>query len=497
MSEQSENAGRGPVIARAGKRKWGYDVEQVDQFLARAHELYDSVEPKLTQRDIQRASFDLVKNGYVIAQVDAALSRLERAVVDKHTTWELEHNGRIPFRAQSEAMLASLETHYRREAKRRFKDGLGKKPSYDRKQVDRLVDQIIAKVSDELGVEGAQPLDSKQLSDITAARVANVVFTQRAGKRGYDERAVDYYLDVAVQLLSRLESYARVKDYASEPSGSMPVKAAAPAASAGPRTEVIAPLFPGDDAGTTGPAVSASSAPIASAANDFSKLTAEEHSIFKPAPAAAKVSAVPPAPSASPAPAAPAVPPVPSASPASSAPVVAPAASGSLAALAKSVGRHSQEPSVESAPTEAVPPVAVASEAPLPPAASSAVSSVVPPAASRVVLAEPVAPVAAPATSAAPEPVPAREAAAPIERPAATAPAANVAFPIGAESQTASAKDDGDADQYLTNLLSNTSFPKVDLDIPDLTFPSLNDNGNDVNQPKADTPDVNGDQQGR
>ena len=29
-------------IARAGKRKWGYDPAQVDAFLERAHALYDS-----------------------------------------------------------------------------------------------------------------------------------------------------------------------------------------------------------------------------------------------------------------------------------------------------------------------------------------------------------------------------------------------------------------------------------------------------------------------
>ncbi len=32
-------------IARAGKRKWGYDPAQVDAFLERAHALYDSEGP--------------------------------------------------------------------------------------------------------------------------------------------------------------------------------------------------------------------------------------------------------------------------------------------------------------------------------------------------------------------------------------------------------------------------------------------------------------------
>ena len=43
--------------------------------------------------------------------------------------------------------------------------------------------------------------------------VSNVLFTQRSGKRGYDERQVDYYLNACVRLLSRLESYDRVAKY--------------------------------------------------------------------------------------------------------------------------------------------------------------------------------------------------------------------------------------------------------------------------------------------
>ncbi|MFY1812010.1 DivIVA domain-containing protein, partial [Bifidobacterium bifidum] len=40
-------------IARVGKRKWGYDPDQVDAFLDRAHALYESEDAHLTQQDIQ------------------------------------------------------------------------------------------------------------------------------------------------------------------------------------------------------------------------------------------------------------------------------------------------------------------------------------------------------------------------------------------------------------------------------------------------------------
>ena len=197
-------------IARAGKRKWGYDPAQVDAFLERAHALYDSEGIRLTQRDIQSVSFDLTKDGYVIAQVDAALNRLERAVVDKQTAWEIAQHGRVTWKAQTENLYQQILEHVEREQGERFKPGEAKQPSYDKKQVDRLTDQIVDKVAASLGVDGVTEDDVRDLADLNAVSVSNVIFTQRKGKKGYDERQVDYFLNACVQLLSRIESYARV-----------------------------------------------------------------------------------------------------------------------------------------------------------------------------------------------------------------------------------------------------------------------------------------------
>lgn len=95
MAQEPETEKNASGIAHAAKRKWGYDAEQVDAFLERAHMLYEGEGAQLTQHDIQNVSFELVKGGYVIAQVDAALARLERAVVDKQTTWEISQHGRV------------------------------------------------------------------------------------------------------------------------------------------------------------------------------------------------------------------------------------------------------------------------------------------------------------------------------------------------------------------------------------------------------------------
>lgn len=268
-------------IARAGKRKWGYDPAQVDAFLERAHALYDSEGMNLTQHDIQNVSFDLRKNGYVIAQVDAALGRLERAVVDKQTTWEIAQHGRVTWKAKTEKLYHEVQNHAERDERERFKSGAPKQPSYDKKQVDRLVDQIVDKAAAALGVDGVTEDDVRSLADLNADTVNNVIFTQRKGKRGYDERQVDYFLNACVQLLSRLESYARVADFVS----GEPAAPAQTAKNVTVQANGVSPLFA---SGTQRPATDERFAPSAAAHDEsFDALHQAEQSLFTaPAPVA-------------------------------------------------------------------------------------------------------------------------------------------------------------------------------------------------------------------
>ena len=305
MAQEPESERNASGVARTSKRKWGYDSEQVDAFLERAHMLYEGEGAQLTQHDIQNVSFDLVKGGYVIAQVDAALARLERAVVDKQTTWEISQHGRVAWKAQTETLFSQLDAHSKREHGERFKPGEGKDPSYDRKQVDRIVDQCLTKAAGELGVEEVSEDDAEKLVDLNSQTVANVIFTQRKGKRGYDERQVDYYLNECVQLLTRLESYARVADFVGEPSESA-MAAVNPSATslASQETQVVSPLF-------AVPAVSAEPiaqpAQVQNSTDSFDALNKAEREIFT-TPATSPVS-IPAAQTAAPT-HAPVVPPV-------------------------------------------------------------------------------------------------------------------------------------------------------------------------------------------
>ncbi len=237
MAQKPEGERDAFGIARVGKRKWGYDVAQVDAFLERAHSLYEDENAELTPKDIQGVSFDMRRGGYEYKQVDAALDRLERAVVDKQTAWEISSSGRIASKARSESLLEQMADHANRAQGQRFAPGESKTPSYDRKQVDALVDSVIAYASARLRAEDPQAGsavgvndadDSDNAEQLDANKVSHAVFTQRKGAKGYDERQVDYYLSACSHLLTRIESFERVSSYDESAAGQpQPARASA------------------------------------------------------------------------------------------------------------------------------------------------------------------------------------------------------------------------------------------------------------------------------
>ncbi|MBT1172798.1 DivIVA domain-containing protein [Bifidobacterium sp. MA2] len=496
MAQQSE-AG----IPRAGKRKWGYDPAQVDAFLERAHALYESDGAQLTQRDIQDTSFDLARGGYVIAQVDAALARLERAVVDKQTQWEISQQGRVAWKARTEELYREISGHAERAERERFSPARVHAPAYDRKQVDRLTDQIVDKCAAELGVDGADAADAAKLGRITSEYVANAVFTQRKGKKGYDERQVDYFLNTCVELLSRIESFDRIADYItadgdadgsassldSKPRAVAPAPAAvsaaasATASAAAPQAPAggVAPLFSADrfrrPAAETDDAPQSYAPAAKSARNDsFDALSQAEQDLFAAASknASAPVTAVTPVEPVTVRPVAPAP-----------APAVAPSAAPSAP-----VPVQTSVPSyTPTAPSYASAAPSVPAAAPIAPAASTpSAPAVAAPAIPAPVLPTPT-PTPSPVASSAPAPTAPPSFAPPVVHVPAPAVAAT---PTAASSSPTTPESDPDV-KYTTSSLAalaqmaeaSQEFPKVNgttsftphmpsLDVPN-TFTSM------------------------
>lgn len=207
-------------LQRVRRGKWGYNVTQVDEFLSKAHQLYEHAEPSLSQQSVQLSSFDLQKGGYKISDVDGALMRLERAISDKHTRWEVEYRGTDGWMEETMGLASTLKPRVQAPLCKRFDRGKRKSVSYDRQQVDQVVDDSWYTICKHLSISPEAKL--RDPLDIDAIDVSDSIFTQKKGRKGYGEPSVDAYLNRVVQVLNRIESFKRLGYRMPDPSSVHP-----------------------------------------------------------------------------------------------------------------------------------------------------------------------------------------------------------------------------------------------------------------------------------
>lgn len=177
------------TFPRATRMAKGYDIEQVGAFLAKARQAYEG-DPRaavMTSWHVRTVGFDLVRGGYDVDAVDAALDRIEDAFArrEKHSGQERAGNGgwAEQLRSQEQALRAQLA----RPQGQRFPRGSGLELTYDIDQVDDLCLRI------EDAFASGRPLAPES--------VRMAVFKSRRGARGYREASVDAFLDRVVELL--------------------------------------------------------------------------------------------------------------------------------------------------------------------------------------------------------------------------------------------------------------------------------------------------------
>src|SRR3954451_3484098 len=85
------------TFPRAGRLVKGYDVEQVEAFLSRARAAYEDSGrgPAMTSWHVRTVGFDLVRGGYDVEAVDAALDRIEDEVGDVDPGQRPVHDGGV------------------------------------------------------------------------------------------------------------------------------------------------------------------------------------------------------------------------------------------------------------------------------------------------------------------------------------------------------------------------------------------------------------------
>lgn len=176
----------------AGRMSTGYHREQVEEFFARARRAYEggAEGDGLHASDVREVAFDLVRSGYATGAVDAALDRLEAALVQRRRDAFIAAHGQQAWMDRIAELATTLYPRLVRPAGQRFappERGSG----YDRDAVDDLMDRVIAYFDAD--------------GDLTAAEVRSVTFPTARRAQAYAEGVVDAYLDRVVEVLLAVE----------------------------------------------------------------------------------------------------------------------------------------------------------------------------------------------------------------------------------------------------------------------------------------------------
>jgi DivIVA domain-containing protein len=162
----------------------GYDVRQVDAFLARA------MGGQVLAAEIRSIGFDLRLGGYEVSAVDDVLDRLEDEAATAERNGDRKGLGERAFVQEITAQAQVLRARLARPHGDRFARGSMWERSYDVEQVDLVCDDIAEYF------DGATALAAEELR--------SAVFAPRRGARGYSERAVDRFIDRVVSVISRV-----------------------------------------------------------------------------------------------------------------------------------------------------------------------------------------------------------------------------------------------------------------------------------------------------
>ena len=177
------------LFPRVGRWHRGYHPTQVNTFLEQARGAYEadpgSGGDTLTEEDVRNSAFDIVVDGYSTAHVDAALDRLEAALMRRRRANFVKEASEEEWVDVAVDRATTLYPRLERGAGERFSDARGR--GYSKTEVDALCDRLIDYF------ENGTPISAQQI------RLAT--FAAARGSKAYDEAIVDSFLDRAVEVL--------------------------------------------------------------------------------------------------------------------------------------------------------------------------------------------------------------------------------------------------------------------------------------------------------
>jgi DivIVA domain-containing protein len=190
MTSSPLDTSAAPVAAfpeTSGRTK-GYEKRAVDAFLRRAKAAFDNPDDPdtaLTSADVRHVAFPLVKHGYVIASVDAALGRIEDAFAARERTTAVAASGATAWVGHTRELAQEVLDRLSRPRKERFDRVSALRYGYRVDEVDLVADKL-----------------SKYLAtgkSVTVEQVRSVAFRMQRG--GYKETQVDAVLDAVVEVM--------------------------------------------------------------------------------------------------------------------------------------------------------------------------------------------------------------------------------------------------------------------------------------------------------
>ncbi|WGW13095.1 DivIVA domain-containing protein [Saxibacter everestensis] len=174
--------------------KNGYDPDQVDRFFTKARESFERDVPEaddLTAQSVRTVGFDLVRKGYHVAVVDAALDRLEDAFAQRQRDRLIQQRGQDAWMAELSRSAASLRGRLERPDGERFNRAARGEVGYEPADVDALCEKLRGYFNDGVSMS------------VDESRRA--VFRTCKGEKAYDEDQVDAFLDRVVEVMAAVD----------------------------------------------------------------------------------------------------------------------------------------------------------------------------------------------------------------------------------------------------------------------------------------------------
>lgn len=173
------------AFALTSGRVRGYHRAAVDTFLASARRAFEAGGDELSADDVRTASFPLVKGGYVVADVDAALGRVEDAFAARERERVVRAQGAGVWVEQARSDAQTILDHLARPRRHRFTRTGVLTFGYRIDEVDHVSTRIVRYLRDG--------------DALTVEQLRSAAFRMQRG--GYREEQVDALLDATIDVI--------------------------------------------------------------------------------------------------------------------------------------------------------------------------------------------------------------------------------------------------------------------------------------------------------